>query len=148
MKTVRDILGDRERYYVAPDITVQEAVRYMTERKIGAIPIIQDEILVGVFSERDLMKRVVAKGLKPEDVKIEEVMTRQVICCSIDDTYEDCLKKMTMMQCRHAPILDGNRLLGQVSIRDLLDLDVEQKGETIKLMETYMHGIPPQSSGS
>src|ERR1044072_4778888 len=120
MKTLGSIVKDSKRdlYTVPADSSVQTAVEYMTSRNVGAVIISDGERIVGLFSERDLMKRVVARGLNPKAVQVRDVMTTEVVAGNPDDSHEDGISKMRQARCRHLPILEGMRFLGLVSLRD------------------------------
>lgn len=145
MKTLGSIVKDSKRdlYTVPADSSVQTAVEYMTSRNVGAVIISDGERIVGLFSERDLMKRVVAQGLNPKDVQVREVMTTEVVIGNPDDSHEEGISKMRQARCRHLPVLEGNRFLGLVSLRDLLLVDVDEKTEELRMLNTYIHYVPP-----
>lgn len=145
MKTLGSIVKDsnRDLYMVLADNTVHEAVIYMTERNIGAVTVVEGDRVVGLFSERDLMKRVVAEGRTPAEVKVREVMTTDLTIASPDDTCEDAISKMRQARCRHLPVLESNKLLGLVSLRDLLEVDADEKADEIRMLNTYIHYVPP-----
>ena len=150
MKTLGAIVEDtsRELYTIAADSTCGEAARYMRDRNIGAVAVVDGARFVGVFSERDLLKRVVAESRDPRLVKIRDVMTSEVVAGGPQDTYEEGLRKMQSARARHLPILDGNRFIGLISLRDLLRIDAEEKAEEIRMLNTYIHYLPPQSGGA
>ncbi len=145
MKTLGSIVTDAKRdlYTVPVDSSVQTAVEYMTSRNVGAVIISDGERIVGLFSERDLMKRVVAQGLNPKAIQVREVMTTEVVAGSPGDSHEDGISKMRQANCRHLPVLEGNRFLGLVSLRDLLLVDVDEKAEELRMLNTYIHYVPP-----
>ncbi len=145
MKTLGSIVKDsnRDLYMVLADNTVHEAVLYMTERNIGAVTVVEGDRVVGLFSERDLMKRVVAEGRTPAEVQVRDVMTTDLTIASPDDTCEDGISKMRQARCRHLPVLESNKLLGLVSLRDLLEVDADEKADEIRMLNTYIHYVPP-----
>jgi CBS domain-containing protein len=145
MKTLGSIVKDanRDLYTVPADDTVQSAVQQMVKRNIGAVIVVDRERVVGLFSERDLMKRVVAQSLNPESVLVRDVMTTELIIGEPEQSYEDGIRKMHEARCRHLPILEKNNLLGIVSLRDLLEFDVDEKAEEIRTLHTYIHYLPP-----
>ena len=109
------------------DRTVLEAARFMMEHKIGALPVLRNGELVGIFSERDIMNRVVAVGRLPGTTKISEVMTTNPKAVSVDETVENCLFLMREFGFRHLPITDGKEIKGLVSLRDILLRYISQK---------------------
>jgi CBS domain-containing protein len=127
MGQVYDIVKDRRVYSIDVDSTVLEGARFMMEHSIGALPVLRDGEIVGIFSERDIMNRVVAAGRMPGTTKIAEVMTANPKAISVDETIENCLFLMREYGFRHLPITDGKQLKGLVSLRDILLRYVAQK---------------------
>jgi len=127
MAQVRDLVKDRRVYSVEADRTVLEAARFMMEHNIGALPVLRDGELVGIFSERDIMNRVVANGRMPGTTKVSEVMTANPKSVGADESVDDCLFLMREFGFRHLPITEGKTLKGLVSLRDILLRYVAQK---------------------
>src|ERR1700694_4870697 len=127
MSPIYDLVKDRRVYSIEADSTVLEAARFMMEHRIGALPVLRSSELVGIFSERDIMNRVVAVGRLPGTTKVSEVMTANPKAVSVDETVENCLFLMREFGFRHLPITDGKQLKGLVSLRDLLLRYVSQK---------------------
>jgi CBS domain-containing protein len=127
MALIYDLVKDRRVYSIEADRTVLEAARFMMEHSIGALPVLRNGELVGIFSERDIMNRVVAVGRMPGTTKISEVMTANPKAVSVDETVENCLFLMREFGFRHLPIIDGKALKGLVSSRDILLRYVSQK---------------------
>jgi predicted transcriptional regulator len=90
---------------------------------------------------------VVAKGLDPGGTRVREVMTRELLVASPDDSYEDALRKMRQAGCRHLPVVEGDRLVGMISQRDLMQVDLSAKDEEIRWLNAYIHFIPPGREG-
>ena len=136
---IRDVIRNREPYSTKASATVQETVEYMATRNIGAICVL-DEMgeLIGVFSERDLLKRVVVAGRDPQRVSVGEVTSdlRAVIQC--DETPHQALERMEMIGTRHLPVVDGERWVGMLSMRDLLRVEVGEQGDELKLLHEYI----------
>ena len=147
MKTLHDMFQGRELYYVEPGKTVAEAARYMTDRNVGAVCVLDGDRLVGVLSERDMMKRVIAPKRDPSRTKISEVMTPNPVVVDVNQTYSNCVKVMQKAGIRHLPVVEGNRLVGLLSLRDLLQVDVEEKTEELRVMQDYIHYVPPFKPG-
>src|ERR1700722_2497667 len=120
MSHVYDLVKDRRVHSIEADKTVLEAARFMMEQRIGALPVLRNGELVGIFSERDIMNRVVAAGRLPGTTKISEVMTANPKAVSAEETIENCLYLMREFGFRHLPIVDGKELKGLVSLRDVL----------------------------
>ena len=127
MALIYDLVRDRRVYSIEADRTVLEAARFMMEHSIGALPVMRNGELVGIFSERDIMNRVVALGRMPGTTKVSEVMTANPKSVSVDETVENCLFLMREFGFRHLPIIDGKELKGLVSSRDILLRYVAQK---------------------
>src|ERR1700692_4333291 len=127
MSAIYDLVKDRRVYSIDAESSVLEGARFMMEHKIGALPVLRNGELVGIFSERDIMNRVVAVGRLPGTTKISEVMTTNPKAVSVDETVENCLFLMREFGFRHLPITDGKQLKGLVSLRDILLRYVSQK---------------------
>ncbi|MGZ4787834.1 MAG: CBS domain-containing protein [Terriglobales bacterium] len=138
MERIVDLVKDRDVYYVEASRSVLDTVKYMAERNIGAVAVVQGEDLVGIFSERDLMKRVVAPGLNPAATTIEEVMTKDPLVVSPHEKITDCMRMMKEHSFRHLPICDGRKLKGLLSLRDLLLHDLVEKDGEIQSMRAYI----------
>ncbi|MGO9083923.1 MAG: CBS domain-containing protein [Candidatus Sulfotelmatobacter sp.] len=120
MATLRELVKDRKVYSIDAARTVLEAARIMMEHNVGALPVLRDGELVGIFSERDIMNRVVAVGRTPGHTAVSEVMTANPRAVSADESVEECLFIMREFGFRHLPIVDGRELKGLVSLRDIL----------------------------
>lgn len=143
MNTVGNIVKNREVFTLQRGQNVLEAVKFMVEKAIGAVAVLNGDRLVGIFSERDLMKRVVAKGLDPQNLKIEQVMTSNLVTAHPDESYESCLAKMQSHSIRHLVISSGDQLVGVISLRDLMMIDIKEKSAAIEMMNAYLHYVPP-----
>jgi CBS domain-containing protein len=142
MNRLNSIIQGREIYSLKQDWTVLEAARYMAEKRIGAAPVLDGERVVGVFSERDLMTRVVVAGRNAHQTCVSDVMTRNIVTASPDDSYEEGVKRMQQAKCRHLPVVKDGRFLGFISLRDLLQVEIEEQAEEIKHMNEYIHSVP------
>jgi CBS domain-containing protein len=118
MSTLRELVKDRKIYSIDAGSTVLEAARFMMEHNIGALPVLRNGELAGIFSERDIMNRVVAAGRMPGYTAVSEVMTANPRAVNLDETIEECLFIMHEFGFRHLPIVDGKELKGLVSLRD------------------------------
>ncbi len=145
MFSLREFFKDRELYYVVPDASVFDAARFMAERNIGAACVLEADRLVGIVSERDMMNRVIAAGRDPKATRVRDVMTSKPVVVEAGETHEKCLKVMQQAKIRHLPVIDDDRLLGVISLRDLLQVDLDEKLEEIKLMQDYIHYVPPST---
>jgi CBS domain-containing protein len=134
MALLYDLVKDRRVYSIDANNTVLEAARCMMEHNIGALPVLRNGELAGIFSERDIMNRVVAVGRMPGTTKVSEVMTPNPKAVSIEETVENGLFLMREFGFRHLPITDGKQLKGLISLRDLLLRYVSQKEAESKRM--------------
>jgi CBS domain-containing protein len=142
MPTLGEIIKDKQVLYVNKENSVEEAAEYMAKHNIGAVPVLEGDRLVGIFSERDLMKRCVTKKLDISTTKINDVMTERVIVMEATDSYEDCMKIMKQENIRHIPIIDGDKLMGIISMRDLMQVDMDEKEQKIEILNSYIHYNP------
>ncbi|HTS56010.1 MAG TPA: CBS domain-containing protein [Terriglobales bacterium] len=136
MGLIYDLVKDRRVYSIDANNTVLEAARFMMEHNIGALPVLRNGELAGIFSERDIMNRVVAVGRMPGTTKVSEVMTANPKAVSIEETVENGLFLMREFGFRHLPITDGKQLKGLISLRDLLLRYVSQKEAESKRMDS------------
>jgi CBS domain-containing protein len=144
MPTIYDLVKDRDTHSALATQTVLEAARQMVEHNIGAMPVLRDGKLCGIFSERDIMKRVVAQGHDPAQIKVGDVMTENPFVVSPTESFENCLLLMKQHGFRHLPIWDGKQMLGLVSLRDLLMHDLEEKDGEVRQMRAYICSAPPE----
>jgi CBS domain-containing protein len=142
MRSVKTIVGTRETITVDRVMPVAVAARVMAERHVGAVPVLDGERLVGVFSERDILTRVVAEERDPRSTLVGDVMTSHLVVAGVDESYDSCLNRMQQAHVRHLIVLDGGRLAGMLSVRDLLAADIDDKQEAITLLNAYVHYIP------
>lgn len=142
MRTLGDLLRKQEMRYVNRGQSVLEVVNYMSQHKVGAVPVLHGDRLVGIFSERDLMIRCVAERIDIEKTKIDDVMTKRVILMESDDTCEECLQIMKQEGIRHVPVREGTKLIGVVSMRDIMQAQVEEKEQNIEILHSYIHYNP------
>ena len=143
MRAIRHIVEGREVLAVEAGQSVLAAVIYMTDRVIGAVPVLEDGRVVGIFTERDLMTRVVVPGKDPSRVLVKDVMTRKVVIAHPDERYTDCIAMMKKVHCRHLPVVEDGRLLGTVSLRDLLTVNLEERESEIRYLTEYVQSVPP-----
>lgn len=145
MSLVRDVLnrkGDRghEVTTIESSAVTLEAAKQMRERHIGALVVMEGEKIVGIFSERDLMNRVVAAGKDPATTPVRDVMTAKVAFCTRDTTVESCRTAMSRNRMRHLPVVEGGKLVGIISSGDILSRELVDHEETIRYLHEYMHG--------
>jgi len=147
MTQVRELVKGRPVITIEKSATVQTAVDTMTRAHVGILAIMDGGLLVGVFSERDVISRVVAKQFEPGKTSVGSVMTRNIVIARADDTINTCLRKMKRADCRHLPVVDGDVLLGMLSLRDLLQVEVSEKEDRIEFLQSYMFHLPPSDQG-
>jgi len=136
---IRDVIQDREPYSLRASASVLEAAEFMAERKIGAVCVLNEEgKLIGVFSERDLLSRVVVLRRDAAAIRLGEVISelRAVIRC--DETPHQALERMEKIGSRHLPVVDGEKFVGMLSIRDLLRVQLSEQGDELKLLHEYI----------
>lgn len=139
---IYDLISNQETYRVDGEQTVLEVAKDMVTRNIGAVPVLRDGFLTGIFSERDLMSRVVAEGRDPRTTRVEEVMTEDPLTVSPTESVENCMLLMRRHGFRHLPICEGKRLLGVVSLRDILLHDLNEKDHEVRMMRAYIQASP------
>ncbi len=129
-----------EVYSVGPEATVAAAVRMMNEKNIGAVAVVEGERLVGLFTERDVLRRVIDAGLNPDTTPMYEVMTRQLVFVRSNTTVEEALVIVNAKNCRHLPVMDDERLVAMLSIRDLTNWVVSGQEHRIAELVEYISG--------
>jgi CBS domain-containing protein len=142
MKKLRDIMRPRFLTTVPRTATVAEAVRAMIERNVGIVAVLADDKLVGVFSERDVVRRVVGRNLDAAVVRVEEVMTTDLVVGDVGDDYQSAMQKMDLANIRHLPVVSEDRLLAMLSIRDLMRVHLDHQGEEIRYLHEYLYHGP------
>ena len=141
MKTVQQLL-ESKRYSVvsvSPADTVLDALKVMADKEIGAVIVIENEHLVGIFSERDYARKVVLQGKASKDTPVREIMTEKVVCVRQEQTIEDCMGLMTDKRIRHLPVLEHKKVIGVISIGDVVKEMLYEKEFVIKQLESYIH---------
>ena len=142
MSLVRDIVYDRELFHVEEGCSVADVARRMADLHVGAIVVLSEDRLRGVFSERDLMKRVVVGGKDPASTPVSEVMTDDPLTVTPDDPLETCMTLMKRHGFRHLPVCVGRELRGVVSLRDIVLHDLDEKDDEVRMMRAYIHSTP------
>jgi len=141
MKTLKELLGDRPLHFVKTGMKIIEVAKFMGLHNIGAVPVLEQSdklTLKGIFSERDLLRRCIAKEIDLFKTPVDEVMTEKVIVVESKDTPEYCIQIMKQENIRHMPVIENNDLIGIISIRDLLLYDMNLKEEKIELLNSYI----------
>ena len=148
MKTLRDIMRPSFLFLVQKTAMVMEAVRAMTQHNVGIVVVLDGDALVGVFSERDVVQRVVDRGLDPARTTIGDVMTTGLVVGDADEDCQSAMRKMDQANIRHLPVVSGGRLLSMLSIRDLMRVDIADKGQELEYLRAYLYQIPPEMAAS
>ncbi len=142
MKTVGELLKTKghEIWTISPLATVFQALEMMAEKDVGALPVVQNGKVVGIFSERDYARKVILKGRASKDTTVNELMTQTVFYVSPENTFEDCMALMTSKQIRHLPVLDRGRLEGMITLGDVVKRIITEQQFMIRELEKYVIG--------
>ncbi|SPE50675.1 Putative signal transduction protein with CBS domains (modular protein) [Verrucomicrobia bacterium] len=127
---------------ISPNATVFEALQLMSDKDIGALLVLEADKLVGIISERDYSRKIVLKGKSSRDTPVKEILSGQVIQVTPSHTVEECMRLMTTHRVRHLPVLDDDRIVGLVSIGDLVNWTISAQSTTIHQLQTYIAGYP------
>ncbi|HEX8181870.1 MAG TPA: CBS domain-containing protein [Pyrinomonadaceae bacterium] len=139
MITIGDVIQEREPYFVHDTATALDAAEYMTSRNIGAVCVLNNEgQLSGIFSERDLVRRIVVPGKQAADVSIRDVMSEIDVVIDCQDTPHQALERMEKYNTRHLPVVRGGRWVGMLSIRDIMRVELSEQGDELRLLHEYM----------
>ena len=141
MPQLKDILQNRKLFSVQPDQTVAAVAAHMAALNVGAIPVIENNELRGVFSERDLMKRVVLGGRDPQQTLVGDVMSTNLTKADEQTTSEEAMELMRRCGCRHLPVMRSGAVVGFISMRDLMLDELEQNAEEIRHMRNYIQSV-------
>ena len=142
MHAIRSLIRPHRLVTAPPTATVMEVAQLMARARVGAIPILEDERIVGIFSERDLMTRVIVEGRDPSATVVCDAMTTEVTTAELHDTRSECLEKMQRSGFRHLPVLEDGRLVAMLSMRDLLRDEIAEHVEEIRGLRAYLHQTP------
>ena len=140
MRTVRQLLESKapEVFAIGPDRPVLDAIKLMADKRIGALLVMQGGRLVGILSERDYARKIVLQGRSSATTPVSEIMTGQVVSVGLDDTADHCMQLVTDRRIRHLPVLDGDAVLGVVSIGDLVKAVIEDQQVEIDQLQRYI----------
>ncbi|MCX7797183.1 MAG: CBS domain-containing protein [Melioribacter sp.] len=140
MKSIKEKVLSKKILTVKSGTSIYDTVLFMAEHNIGLVPVLDDNgRLLGVFSERDLVRRVIAKNLDLKETSVDSVMSKDLVLADINETYEECLKKMKDRGTRHILVIENEKLVGILSIRDLLEIDLKVQKETIEVLHNYIY---------
>ena len=139
MMLIRDVIRNREPYSMKPSATVQEAAEFMASRNVGAVCVVDETgKLVGVFSERDVVTRVVVQRRDPTSLKVGDVTSELRAVISCDETPHQALERMELVGTRHLPVVEGDRWVGMLSMRDLMRVELSEQDDELKLLHEYI----------
>ena len=142
---ISDLLKNQTTISAEPEQTVLEVARLMVDHNIGAVPVLQQGRLIGIFSERDLMNRVVVEGRDAARTPVSEVMTEDPLTVELTDSLETCMTLMRRHGFRHLLVCSGRELRGVVSLRDIVLHDLNEKDDEVRMMRAYLHSTPEAS---
>jgi len=148
MKKLRDIMREGFLFAVRKDATVAEAARTMTEKNVGIVVVLENERLIGVFSERDAVQRVIDKGLDPATTPVGEVMTTELVVANEDDDYQTAMRTMDRANIRHLPVVRKTQVVSMLSIRDLMRIDMQRMDAELRFLSEYLYTVPPDVARS
>ena len=140
--TIGAILSKKgtEIYSIAPDATVFEAIEMMDAKNVGALLVLQGEEVVGIISERDYTRKVFLRGKKSKETRVDEIMSSDVTTTKPSESVDECLRLMTEKHIRHLPVVDGGKVVGVISIGDLVKHVISCQSATIAHLESYIAG--------
>jgi len=141
MKTVRQLLQSKGStvYSVTPEASVFDALKLMADKNIGALLIVSGGKVAGIMSERDYARKVILHGKSSHDMLVREIMSEKVVTVQPEQTVEDCMTLMTGKRIRHLPVVNGDKIVGLLSIGDLVKEVIAEQEQTIKQLESYIH---------
>jgi len=142
MKTVKQLLQAKvaDIWTIMPDAKVYDALALMADKNIGALLVVDAGRLVGIFSERDYARKVVLHGKSSRETPVREIMTTRVVYVRPEQTIEDCMALMTDKRIRHLPVIDGERVMGVISIGDVVKTIISEQSFIIAQLENYIAG--------
>ncbi len=143
--TVSQVLNTKSKGYISigPEATAFDALEIMEEKNIGALLVVEKEMLIGVFSERDYARKVILKGKSSKNTQVREIMSESPVFAGLETSLQDCMVLMTDKQIRHLPIVNNGALLGVLSMRDIVSAIVAEQESTIEEIEEYAAGTGP-----
>jgi CBS domain-containing protein len=141
MATARHLLDHKGRaiFSIGPDEPVLEAIRLMAEHHVGALLVMQGDELVGIVSERDYARKVILKGRSSAETPVAQIMSSPVVTVSMSNSVQECMQLMTARRLRHLPVVEGRKVVGIISIGDLVKAVMEEQQQTIEQLESYIH---------
>ena len=138
MRTIREVIHNQRVLTLSPDASVRVAARAMAEHRVGSVMVIKHDRLVGIITERDCLTRVLAAGVDPDTTELSAVMTRKVISCRQSDTVAAIMEMMTTGKFRHLPVVEGDRVVGLISIGDIVKWRVQEYENEQEALRQYI----------
>lgn len=142
MRTLREVMRAGFIFALQRTAAVAEAAQMMETHNIGIVAVLDGERLVGVFSERDVVRRVLNRGKDPLCTAVGDVMTTDLVVAAPDDDYQAAMRAMDQANIRHLPVVEGGRMMSMLSIRDLMRVDMARLTEEIRYLHEYMYQLP------
>ena len=142
MKLVRHLLEKKgaEIISITEDASVLDAIKLMAERGVGSLLVMDGEVMKGIVTERDYARKVIIKGRASDTTRVAEIMTAEVCTATVDQNVNDCMTIMTNRRIRHLPVVDGDKVIGLISIGDLVQAIIAYQQEEIQHLEQYISG--------
>jgi len=142
MKLVKHLLDSKghDIISIAPDLSVFDAIKLMADRSVGSLIVIDGEELSGIVTERDYARKVIIKGRSSESTRVSEIMSTDVLTTSSSETVNQCMELMTERRIRHLPVVEDGRVIGMISIGDLVQAIIADQQEAIEQLESYISG--------
>jgi len=143
MESIKQLLKNKgsEVWHVSPDTHVFDALKIMADKNIGAMPVLDSDKIVGIFSERDYARKVILHGKASKNTLIKEIMSTKVLYVGLEQSIEECMALMTDKRIRHLPVLEDGELLGIISIGDVVKAIISEQQITIHWLEKYISGV-------
>ena len=145
---IREVLGHKGKsvWTISPEETVFAAIKMMAEKNVGALLVTKNNKLVGIISERDYSRKVILQGRSSKSTAVHDILSGRVFFVSPDHGIDDCMRLMTEHRIRHLPVLEGDKIIGVVSIGDLVNWIISAQNSAIHQLETYITGYPTPSA--
>jgi CBS domain-containing protein len=143
--TVSGILAQKGStvWSIAPTALVFDAIALMADKNVGALPVVENDRLIGIISERDYTRKVILQGRSSKETRVREIMTQQLVTISLSDNVVDCMRIMTEKRVRHLPVLERTKMIGVLSIGDVVKWFISAQAATIANLEQYITGASP-----
>jgi CBS domain-containing protein len=141
---LREIMREGFLFTVSKNATVRDAARVMNDNNVGIVAIVDGERIIGLFSERDAVRRVINKQRDPATTTMLEVMTRELVIADEQEDYQTAMRAMDQANIRHLPVIRGAQVISMLSIRDLMRVDMERMGDELRFLHEYLYTVPSE----